>query len=190
MWRARSRLRRSSNADALEEAILPSEAPADEPVKVLAVIDGYGSLHAALRSRREQLNISYETVDRAARLTRAHASKLLAPQPIKKAGWETLSFLLPALGARLILAEDLEALPQLKKFSTRVVKTPARSVPWGRPGTQMVVSLRFVKRIARQGGEARAQKLTPAQRSASARKAAKARWSRPKVASADKSGAW
>jgi hypothetical protein len=170
-----------NNADALEEAILPSEAPPDEPVKVLAVVDGYGSLHAALRSRREELNISCETVDRAARLTRAHASKLLAPQPLKKAGWETLSFLLPALGARLILAEDPQALAQLKKFSTRVVKTPARSVPWGRSGKQTVVSMRFVKRIARNGGEARARVLSPARKRAIARKAAKARWRKPKL---------
>jgi hypothetical protein len=73
------------------------------------------------------------------------------------------------------------SLGQFKKFSTRRVKTPGRSVPWGRPGTQTLVSLRFVRRIARQGGEARAQKLTPAQRTRSARKAAKARWRKPKV---------
>jgi hypothetical protein len=78
--------------------------------------------------------------------------------------------------------EDADAIEELKRrFSTRMVKTPARSVPWGRPSTQMVVSLRFVRRIARQGGEARPHKLTPAQRSASARKAAKARWRKPRV---------
>lgn len=37
-----------------------------------------------------------------------------------------------------------------------------------------------VTEVARLGGEARARKLTPAQRSAIARKAAKARWAKEK----------
>jgi len=90
--------------------------------------------------------------------------------------------LLPALGAKLVLVEDAEALERLKRhFPTRQNKVSVRSVPCGRQGKQSVVSLRFVKRIARAGGETRARALTPMQRSASARKAAKARWSKPRM---------
>jgi len=46
------------------------------------------------------------------------------------------------------------------------------SVAWGRSGKQLV-SRRWIKRIARKGGRARNRSLTPAQRSASARKAAR-----------------
>jgi hypothetical protein len=148
---------------------------------VIAITPDYDSLHRALRDRREQLNIAFTTLDRAAYLTSGHASKILSPSRLKRATFETLDFLLPALGVKLALIEDSESLERLKKFPTREAKVSARCVPWGRPGTQTVVSLRFVRRIARAGGEARARALTPAQRSAIARKAAKARWRAPKV---------
>jgi hypothetical protein len=157
------------------------EASAHEPAKVLAVVQSYHDLHAVLRRRKDELDLSCQVIDRAGGLTGGHGSKLLAPQPLKRANWDTLAFLLPALGLRLAVLEDPDALAQLKKFPTRQVKTPSRSVPWCRKGKQMLVSMRFVRRIARQGGEARAQKLTPEQRSASARKAAKARWHKPRV---------
>lgn len=144
----------------------------------LAIIDSYDDLHQALRQRREILNVSFETLDRAGALTSGHSSKLLSPSKIKRATFATLDFLLPALGVKLALIEDAQALEQLKKFPTREVNVPARSVPWGRKGTQTVVSLRFVKRIARAGGEARARALTPTQRSELARLAARARWRR------------
>jgi hypothetical protein len=150
-------------------------------VKVLAVVTDYDSLHAVLRARKEALDISCNTIDAAACLTAAHASKLLAPQPLKRANWDTLAFLLPALGLRLAVLEDPDAIKQLKKFPTRQVKTPERSLPWGRKGKQMRVSLRWQRRISSKGGAARAEKLTPAQRSASARKAAKARWRKPRI---------
>jgi hypothetical protein len=133
---------------------------------VIAITPDYDSLHRALRDRREQLNIAFTTLDRAAYLTSGHASKILSPSRLKRATFETLDFLLPALGVKLALIEDPESLERLKKFPTREAKVSARCVPWGRPGTQTVVSLRFVRRIARAGGEARARALTPAQRSA------------------------
>jgi hypothetical protein len=170
-----------NDADDVGEARLRPEAPPHEPVKVLAVVTDYDTLHAALRARKDELDLSCQVIDRAAALAVGHSSKILAPQQLKKPGWQTLGFLLPALGMKLALLEDAAAVEQLKKFSTRMVKTPARSVAWGRSGTQTVRSLRWVRRIARAGGEARAQKLTPAQRSASARKAAKARWHKPRV---------
>jgi hypothetical protein len=84
--------------------------------------------------------------------------------------------LAPALGVKLALIEDPEALELLnRKFPKRELKVPARSVPWGRSGKH-TASLRFIKRIAREGGKARALKLTPAQRSRIAREAALQRW--------------
>jgi hypothetical protein len=156
-------------------------------VKVLAVVTDYDSLHRVLRARKDELDLSCQTIDRASGLTGGHGSKLLAPQPLKRANWETLSFLLPALGLRLAVLEDPDAIKQLKKFPTRQVKTPGRSLPWGRSGKQTVVSLRFVKRIARAGGEARAQKLSARQRTTIARKAARKRWSKPRVVEVNRS---
>jgi hypothetical protein len=76
----------------------------------LAVIRGYEDLHRALRVQADRLNLSRLVIDEAAGLTRGHASKLLAPVPIKRATLETTFFLAPALGLRLALIEDAEAL--------------------------------------------------------------------------------
>ncbi len=157
------------------------EASTQEPVKLLAVVTDYDTLHAALRARKDELDLSCETIDKAAALGAGHVSKILAPQQIKKPGWQTLGFLLPALGMKLALLEDADALEQLRKFPKREVETPGRSVPWGRSGKQTVRSLRWVRRISSKGGQARARALTPARIRAIARKAAKARWRKPKV---------
>jgi hypothetical protein len=105
----------------------------------------------------------------------------LSPAKLKRPTLTTIGYLAPALGAKLVLVEDPESLEQLKKFRTRQVEVSARSVPWGRPGTQTVRSLRWVRRIARAGGKSRAEALSPAECAASARKAAKARWHKPRV---------
>jgi hypothetical protein len=86
-----------------------------------------------------------------------------------------LPVMLGALGLELHVVEDLAALKRIgSKLVPREVDVPLRAYRWGKAG---IASRRFVKRIAREGGFARARALTPAQRSASARMAAKARWS-------------
>jgi hypothetical protein len=157
------------------------ETIANGQPRTLGVVKSYDDLHQLLRARAEELNVSRQTLDEAAGLTPGHASKLLSPTPIKKLGAVTMTLMLQVLGVRLIAQEDVEALAQLKRFPTREVEVPARSVPWGRKGTQAIVSMRFVRRIARAGGQARARALTAAQRSVIASQAAKARWRRRKV---------
>src|SRR6266487_2945760 len=102
-----------NNADDGGKARLQPEPPRHEPVKVLAVVTDYDTLHAALRARQDQLDISCQTIDRAAALANGHSSKILAPKQLKKPGWQTLGFLLPALGMKLALLEDADALEQL-----------------------------------------------------------------------------
>jgi hypothetical protein len=57
------------------------------------------------------------------------------------------------------------------------------SLPWAvRHGAKhFLVSKRWVRKIGRKGGEQRAKNLSPRRRSAIARKAAKARWSKPRL---------
>jgi hypothetical protein len=162
-----------------ETAVLSNDAAA-RPLAIIADIFDYDSLHTALRNRREQLDISCEVVDRAAGLTRAHSSKLLAPQPIKRANWETLSFLLPALGVRLALLEDADAVAQLRKFPRRQVKTAIRAVATGR-GRKRLVSKKFLRKIAPLGGQARWKQMTPKQRSKHMRQVVLRRWRKPRL---------
>ncbi len=161
------------------------EASTHEPAKVLATLDGFDDLHHVLRRRADELQLARLTIDQAAGLTRGHAAKLLAPVPIKRASLETLFFLAPALGLRLAVVEDAEALAQIKqRYPEREICVGMRAVTRrnGRHARKNnEVSLRHMRRIARAGGDARARALTRAQRSASARKAAKARWRKPRV---------
>jgi hypothetical protein len=138
-------------------------------------------LRLALRDRAEALNISRETLDAAAGLAAGHASKILAPRPLKRIGGTTLPLLLGALGLQLVLIEDRKALGRIaSRLEPREVRVGVRSLRWGKAGIE--VSKRWVKRIAAEGGRARARSLSPAKRRKSARLAAKARWARVKEA--------
>jgi hypothetical protein len=152
--------------------------PEKSPPRVLTEINTLEGLRLALRDRREALNVSFEAVDTIAGLTPGHASKLLSPTPIKKLGDTSLPLLLGALGLKLILIEDTAAFERVR---TRLVprQTNALRVSaclWGRSGQQYEVSRRWVKQVAAKGGRARAQALTPKQRSKQARRAALIRW--------------
>ena len=149
--------------------------------RTIGLVQNYDDLHQLLRQRAEELNLSREEIGRLGHLTGGHAAKLLAPVPIKRATFQTLEFLLPALGAALVLVEDPVSMEQIaRKATRREVQVGVRAYRWGQAGNRLV-SKRWIRRIAREGGRARAAKLTPAQRSRSARKAALARWSKPGV---------
>jgi hypothetical protein len=152
-----------------------------EPACQLGTCNDYRGLQNLLRERAEALNISRNTLDEIGGFAAGHSSKLLAPGLLKNLGPVTLGLMLQSLGVRLVLVEDAAALERISpRLRPREVSVPMRALAWGKAGT-LVVSKRWVRRIAREGGRARALALTPKQRSASARKAAKARWSKPRV---------
>jgi hypothetical protein len=148
----------------------------------LAIVRSYADLHAALRARSDQLAMSRLELDHRAGLADGHAGKLLAPVPIKKLGSLTYDLVLAALGLVLIVAEDSESLARLAERTEASRKMRA---------TTKTRRHRFPKgpEFARIMAARRALKQTPRQRSASARRAAKARWSKAaKAASSGKIG--
>jgi hypothetical protein len=143
----------------------------------LATVHDYDSLQRALRERADALNLSRQEIDRLGNLTPGLASKLLSPVPIKRLGNTTMPFVLAALGCCLQLVEDPESLDQInRKAQRRQVRVPVRAALSGR-GRHTPTSHRHLRKIAPRGGHARAQALSPAERSKSARRAALARWS-------------
>jgi hypothetical protein len=153
---------------------------------VLATVCDYDELQRALRDRADELNLSRQEIDRLARLPPGYASKLLAPQPIKKLGNSSLPFLLSALGVHLQLVEDGQSLDEINRKATRrAVRVPVRAYTWGHV---WLVSKRWVKLQAKAGGKARAEKMTPAQRRESARHAATIRWRDVKAAAREPNG--
>jgi hypothetical protein len=154
---------------------------ANDTPRQLGTCNDYAGLHRLLRERAESLNISRNTLDEAAGFTPGHASKLLAPRPIKNLGPVTLGLMLQGLGVQLLLVEDPDALKRISsQLTPREVSVPVLSLSWGR-AKHLLVSKRWVKKNGRKGGKQRAKNLSPRQRSAIARKAAKARWTKPRV---------
>jgi hypothetical protein len=81
----------------------------------LAVVHSYAELIAALRARVVELNTTGEAVDELSGLPARYTAKLLAlPVPVKSLGPVSLAPLLGALGLKLIVAEDTEALEKIR----------------------------------------------------------------------------
>jgi hypothetical protein len=71
-------------------------------------------LHHACRQRADQLNVSRQTIDEVAGLTPGHASKLLASAPSRHLGPISLGLILRALGLKLVVVDDPEALAAVR----------------------------------------------------------------------------
>jgi hypothetical protein len=141
-------------------------------------------IQAACRVRAEELNISRETIDRIAGFTGGHASKMLAPIPIKNMGGNSMPLLLEALGLKLLIVEDHEALD--KRADLRVPRVPnksrARKAGIGtvtRADIEVAAGKKLRKMLrenARAGAKAVNESRTPEARKLFARNAALARW--------------
>ena len=79
---------------------------------------------AALRARKQELNVSFETIEAIAGLPSGYASKLLCDPPMKRMGALSLGLILAALGYTIHLVEDAEAFALIKN----------RLLPRKRPG--------------------------------------------------------
>src|SRR5271154_4337122 len=160
-----------------------SEAQAPSP-RIVAAVGSYPDLLAALRTRASELEVTYATIERLALLADGHVSKLLSTRPAKHLGLSSFGPLLYALGLKMLLVEDAEALAvnmQSQHWETRCGPTMLTDAEH-RPIT-IYVNRRLMRRLARKSVEARKRKIPPEQRSKIARNAAQARWQRHREAS-------
>jgi hypothetical protein len=65
-------------------------------------------LVAALRARRDELQLTHEVIDDIAGWPAGYAGKLLAPEPIKNLGWSSLGDALDTLAIKLVVVENEE----------------------------------------------------------------------------------
>jgi hypothetical protein len=93
-----------------------------------AVIRNYADLIAALRARKEALDISLATIEAVGGLTLGHAGKLLSPKPSKGLGEISLALVLQTLGVKLVLVEDPQAAAKLRPRLTETAAPPAAPV--------------------------------------------------------------
>jgi hypothetical protein len=141
-----------------------AQAAAPQPI---AVARSYDDLRRAVADWCRQIGMTREELDDEAGLTSGHASKLLSEHAIKRFGIVTLGRVMAATGLVLIVATDPDAPPRPPQAS-------------GTPNGSVTKHWRKTRGAAwgRRMAALRALKMTPHQRTASARKAAQARWQR------------
>jgi hypothetical protein len=83
------------------------------------MITSMEELLAALRARRDQLELTHECIDAVAGWASGYAGKLLAPSPAKNMGWMSLGICLGSLGVGLLLVENPE---QVRLVQRRWIK--------------------------------------------------------------------
>jgi hypothetical protein len=143
----------------------------------LAVIRTYEDVLRVIRARRDELDVPHEIIDDIAGLAAGHTSKLLCPRPLKHLGPISWS-IFETLGLNLVAIENSAALARSR-----------RSHKWRqRRQDQMLIAHAYpgrepekFKALGALGGLRRAKNLSPAQRRKIARKAAQARWRKPRV---------
>jgi hypothetical protein len=74
---------------------------------------------AAMRARRDEIAITFETLDSIAGWPCRYGSKLFSPEPVKNLGWSSLGLGLGALGTMLLMVEDEE---QIRRVQDRWIR--------------------------------------------------------------------
>jgi hypothetical protein len=145
------------------------------------IIGSIEELLAALRARRDELQISNETIDDIAGLSDRHASKLLAANfPSRNLGKISFPLILGALGlgiARVEIVEDPEAIARVQG---RWLKW--KRLPYGSPRIRLSPAALecarpvILRDLSKLGNAARSALLPAKKRSEISRHAAKCRW--------------
>jgi hypothetical protein len=79
-----------------------------------AMIHSMPDLLAALRARRDELELTHERLDDISGLPSGYCGKLLAPVAIKNLGWLSFGLVLDSMGCALVLVEDAEKVRLVK----------------------------------------------------------------------------
>lgn len=138
----------------------------------LGTVRSMEDLHAVMRARAIELGVTRQSIGKAALLTPRYANRLLAPTAARLIGPIAMAGLMEALQFELVAVRRTDVPKRITdKLEKHRVSVSVRSVTHAR-----TFSLRFMRKIAKQGGRARALKLSPKARRKSAQKAALARW--------------
>ena len=163
------------------------------------IIRDMEGIRQAVRQRRDELNISHETIDALAGLQAGYTSKLLAPIPIKNFGDMSLAAVLGALAIAIVVVEDpaqkllVEGRWQKRKRPQRLLPASASRLSINAiievtPDLQAQLELKeYMKMIGKRGGIASAKRrmkvMGKRARQRSASHAARMRWAKRAAAS-------
>ena len=144
-----------------------------EGPRVIAEVNSYGQMLAALRARVNELQINGERFDEYAGLPRGYLSKLIGAKPIRRLGMTSFAPVLAGLGLRLLIIEDQEATERLKNRLPPRNQSFVRSV-----AVHTNLTTRYLRKIGAKGGENSRKYLGKRLVKQLARKAAAARWTK------------
>jgi hypothetical protein len=147
-----------------------AEPPA---VRRLGEARDMAGLHAILRDRATELEVTRDGTDHLAGLTSGHAAKLLCWPPMKHYGHRSLGPMLGALGVKIVVEVDA---PQLERIRHRQTKSKRKSPLLMPPGNSNDIVRHHLALAGRRGGRASAKARTAKQRSEHAAHAARSRW--------------
>jgi hypothetical protein len=83
-------------------------------MRQIAVVNDYAEFVAALRQRKEELQVSFATLDAVSGLPDGLASKIMAPSMLKGLGMRSLGPMLQTLALAVVIVEDSEELERLR----------------------------------------------------------------------------
>lgn len=155
----------------------------------IAVVRDYVGLIAGIRARIVQLGLTYETVDALAGFTTRYTSRVLIEEPQRNThlqrhayrtmGLMSLGAMLGATGLKIALIEDVDAMERIQHHRD----FGQRKRPMHRDAVHAHIVHRitseFMRQIGHKGGKASRKSISKKQRRVLAKRAAKARWSKP-----------
>jgi hypothetical protein len=101
----------------------------------------YAQLLDVLRARKNELNISFETLDALSGLQNGYSAKLIGPSVTRRLGEVSLGCLLGALCLKLTVQPDPVALARIKHRLTPRKASFAHSRPAAEPAGALIVSV-------------------------------------------------
>jgi hypothetical protein len=150
----------------------------EPPARVIGRASDYQQLLDLFRMRAIELNVSRDVLDEVSGLGVRYMTKLLGPAPVRKVGMNSLGPLLGALGARLALEVDPDAVARFcgrGGYGEREQKHVHSAV------VHVEFSLRHMSRIGKNGGANSRKYVTADEASELGRRAALVRWGRVKA---------
>jgi hypothetical protein len=150
--------------------------------RILGAANTYDGLMDLLRKRKNELGITFECLDAASGTQPGYSAKICAPVPIRVLGRLSLGLMLQAMGLTLLVCEDRAALEKIRN-QLEQRKRPKRDASNAMPAAPRKKRRKFLPfsrspEFARLMRVQQLANLTPEQRSASARRAARIRWRR------------
>lgn len=150
-------------------------------IAIVKAEQGYDGLHQAFRARADELRIARDQIDELASLTRGHASKLLAPYPMRAIGRTTLGPLLYALKLKIVLVPDDDVIwsaepaarNEAQTRGTKPLRMGLGNLPESRFLSKQLLS-KALQKCGKKGGKRSAAlraRKSPQERSEIARKA-------------------